>query len=113
MMLLYVILAVFIAILILFGIFLNKNACAMPLCHIICLSGNAAAVEQQVKACLRSRENRGLTGKLLFVDKGLEPEGIMAAQFLLARETEAILCAPEQVSEYINWEIDGFGSGTD
>lgn len=84
------------------------NAC---LCHVICLDD--AATEQQIKTCLRRQRSRKLSGKLLFVDVGLSPESVMTAQLLLARETEAILCAPDQALEYVKWEIDHFGAGTD
>ena len=85
-----------------------ENAC---LCHVVCLDDTA--VEQKIKACLRRQRSHELSGKLLLIDMGLSPESVMAAELLLARETEAILCAPEQALEYIKWEIDRFGAGTD
>ena len=84
-----------------------------PMYHIVFLQGDTAAVEQQIKFCLRKQKNRELSGKLLFIDRDLVPESIMTAELLLARETEAILCGPEQATEYIIWEIEHFGAGTD
>lgn len=111
---LYLALLLFLAFL---GIFLllqlqSRKSCP-ALCHVVCLSGPTARVEQQIHCCLKKQKKHIFCGTLLFVDRGLDPESIMAAQILLARETEAFLCAPEQVLEYINWEIEGIGAGTD
>lgn len=99
--------------LLIFGAFLRSVRTVSASCHVICLQGGSAQTEQQIKACLRRQRDRLMPGKLIFVDQGLDPEGQMTAQLLLINEPEALLCAPGQAVEYVIWEIENFGAGTD
>ena len=69
------------------------------LCHVVPLSGDAAAVEQSVRACLRT-----LRGRIVFVDVEMDPEAQIVAEHLLRRKPAATLCSVEQVSEFLRWE---------
>lgn len=92
---------------------LQRRCGSAALFHVVCLQGDTAAVEQQIRLCLKRQRNHTYDGILLFVDRDLSPESVLAAQILLSRETEAILCSAEQAKEYISWEIDQFGARTD
>ena len=66
--------------------------------HVIPLrGGNAAAV---LRAALRRRCDGDLRGRLIFVDCGMDAESQIAAQILLRRQS-AVLCAPEQLCQYM------------
>ncbi len=67
--------------------------------HIVPLRGGAASVEQRVRACLR-----GLRGRIVFVDKGMEPEAQLCVQLLLEKREGVFLCASEQLTDYLEWE---------
>lgn len=81
--------------------------------HIYRLRGDVSAVEQLVKACLRLREHRGMRGSLLFVDDGLDAEAQIAVAMLLRGQSEAYLCAKSQIGDFLQWERENFGAGTD
>lgn len=93
--------------------FLRSVHPLQSVCHVICLDGDAAHTEQQIRSSLRRQRDGILIGKLIFVDMGMEPEAQIAAQILLTREKSALLCAPKQVAEYVIWEIENFGTGAD
>lgn len=69
------------------------------ICHVVPLSGDAAAVEQTLRLCLRT-----LRGRIVFVDIDMDAEAQMTAEHLLRREPAAALCSPVQVSEFLRWE---------
>lgn len=81
--------------------------------HIYRLRGDASAVQQLVKACLRVREHRGMRGSLLFVDDGLDAEAQIAVAMLLRGQTGAYLCAKSQIGDFLQWERENVGAGTD
>lgn len=93
--------------------FLRSLHPVRSICHVVCLSGDAAHTEQQIRSSLRRQRDGLFNGKLIFVDVGLDPEAQIAAQVLLNREKAALLCAAKQVTEYVAWEIENFGTGTD
>lgn len=101
------------AVLMIFMSFLRSLHPVRPVCHVISLSGDAAETEQQIRSALRNQKDAVFSGKLIFVDTGLSPEAQIAAQVLLVREKAALLCSPKQVTEYVTWEIEKFGTGTD
>lgn len=71
---------------------------------VVCLRGNAAQVEQTVRACLRLRQRRPEFETLLFIDRGIDPEGQRVARLALRNETNAALCSAQQIPEFISWE---------
>ena len=75
--------------------------------HIVPLRGDAAWVEQRVRACLRC-----LRGRIVFVDIGMEPEAQLCAQLLLEKREGVCLCAPEELTDYLEWETT-LGARTD
>ena len=81
--------------------------------HIYRLRGDASAAQQLVKSCLRVREHRGMRGSLLFVDDGLDAEAQIAVGMLLRGQTGAHLCAKSQIVDFLQWERENFGAGTD
>lgn len=80
--------------------------------HIISLCGRSAEVQQRIRSCLWLRE-RGMRGRLLFVDRGMEPEAQIAAQMILREHPDAAVCHPSQIPEYIETENEELGTGTD
>lgn len=81
--------------------------------HVFRLRGNASAAQQLVKACLRLRQHRGMRGILLFVDDGLDAEAQIAVSLLLRGQTGAHLCAKSQIGDFLQWERENVGAGTD
>lgn len=81
--------------------------------HVYFLQGDSAQVEHTIRACLHLREHRGMSGMLIFADDGLTPEAQMAAELLLRRTPETVLCSKSQIIDYIRRENDGIGAGTD
>lgn len=80
--------------------------------HIVNLRGRTAEVQQRMRTCLWLRE-RGMRGRLLFVDRGMEPEAQIAAQMILHEHSDAALCHPAQICEYIETENEKLGTGAD
>lgn len=101
------------AVLMLLMAFLRSVRTLPSLCHLVYLQGDAADTEQLIRASFRRQRDGIYTGKLIFIDGGLEPEAQVTAQLLLTAEDAAVLCAPSQASEYVMWEIENFGTGTD
>ncbi len=81
--------------------------------HIYYICGDAAEAEHTIRGCLHLREHRGMRGMLIFADNGLTPEAQSAAELLLRREPDAVLCSAAQISDYIRLENDRLGAGTD
>ena len=75
--------------------------------HIVPLQGGVASVEQRVRACLR-----GLRGRIVFVDHGMESEAQLCVQLLLEKREGVTLCAREQLTDYLEWETT-LGARTD
>ena len=75
--------------------------------HIVPLKGTPAWVEQRVRTCLRC-----LRGRIVFVDLGMELEARVCVQLLLEKREGVFLCAPEQLTDYLEWETT-LGAGTD
>ena len=82
-------------------------------CHIFYLSGDDGLVEQQLRSCLRKQEQGKLPGRLIFVDCGLSAEAQITAQLMLQKRDCGVLCAPCQVTDYIEREKEIIGAGTD
>lgn len=80
---------------------------------IVRLEGNSSQVQQIIRACFRLREYRGYGEILIFTDGGIDAEAQLAAELMLRKHPEAVLCAPEQVVDYIRWEKETVGAGTD
>ena len=53
------------------------------------LQGGAAEVERQIRGCRWMREHRGLRAQIIWIDRGLTPEGQEAAARLL-RDAAAV-----------------------
>ena len=83
------------------------------ICHVIRLQGEASQTEQAIKSGLRLRKEQTLKGKLVFVDEGLSPDAQNAAELLLRKQENAILCSKSQLCELLNWEKEDIGTGTD
>ena len=81
-------------------------------CHVIPLSGDAAAVSSRAKRCLWQQRQHGLRGTLLFVDCGIEPEAQIALQLLLRGQT-AQVCSTAQAAEFLETEKYKVGAGAD
>lgn len=81
--------------------------------HVYFLQGDTAQTEHMIRACLHLREHRGMSGRLIFADDGLTPEAQVAAELLLRRTPETVLCSKSQIIDYIRRENDGVGAGTD
>ena len=82
-------------------------------CHIFYLSGEDGLIEQQLRTCLRMQERGKLRGRLIFVDCGLSPDAQMTVQLFLQGENRGVLCAPSQITDYLEWEKEVIGAGTD
>lgn len=82
-------------------------------CHIVYLQGAAAPVEQHIRTCLWLRERRGMRGTFYFVDHGLEPEALVAAQLLLQGRQGAVLCSGAQLLDHLEEENREIGAGAD
>lgn len=81
------------------------------ICHVVRLAGDSPKAEQTVKSCLRLRQD-GMWGRLIFVDAGLSAEAQIAVELLLRGQLNAVLCAQEQLEQYIQWERESIGAGT-
>ena len=51
--------------------------------------------------------------ELIFVDDGIDCEGQFAAELLLRRREDALLCSRSQLSEIIRTENEDIGAGAD
>lgn len=80
---------------------------------ILPLSGDAAAAQQQIRACRWLREHRGLRARVILVDRGLTPEAQNAVEQMIRGEQAEVLCAETQVMEYLGLEKEYIGTGTD
>ena len=56
---------------------------------LVYLRGDAGRVEQHMRACDWLRERRGVRGRVLFVDDGLDAEARHAAERFVVQELEA------------------------
>ena len=65
------------------------------------LQGGAAEVERQIRGCRWMREHRGLRAQIIWIDRGLTPEGQEAAARLLRDAAGEQLCAAGQAAEYL------------
>lgn len=65
------------------------------------LQGGAAEVERQIRGCRWMREHRGLRAQIIWIDRGLTPEGQEAAARLLRDAACEQLCAAGQAAEYL------------
>ena len=81
--------------------------------YVVLLKGNASLVQQTMRAALRQREWQGLRATLVFVDDGIDCEGQFAAELLLRRRENALLCSRSQLSEIIRTENEDIGAGAD
>ncbi len=82
-------------------------------CHIVYLRGSCTSATRLVRSALW-RESRGsLRGKLIFVDCGLDAEAQTAVELLLRNLPYSVLCAREQLTQYIETERDACGTGAD
>ena len=81
--------------------------------YVVPLKGDAALVQQTMRAALRQREWLGLRATLIFVDDGIDCEGQLAAELLLRRREDALLCSRSQLSEIIRTENEDIGAGAD
>ena len=59
---------------------------------LVYLRGDAGRVEQHMRACDWLRERRGVRGRVLFVDDGLDAEARHAAERFVAQESALYLC---------------------
>ena len=59
---------------------------------LVYLRGDAGRVEQHMRACDWLRERRGVRGRVLFVDDGLDAEERHAAERFVAQESALYLC---------------------
>ncbi len=92
------------------------EALLMPLperdtCMLVYLHGDVAQVQQCIRACRWLRERRGVRGQMLFVDRGLTPEGRQSAVRMMSEEPSLFLCADGE--EYTILEKWKRGAGTD
>ena len=90
--------------------FLPRPSCA---CHLIYLKSGRPDPAAQVQACLWRRRCGSLTGRLIFVDRGLAPQEQAAIALLLRRAEDAVLCSPAQAAEYTEMRSNELGAGTD
>ena len=81
--------------------------------YVLPLRGDSAQAEQTIRAALRLRERTGLCARLVFVDDGLDAEAQTAAELLLRKMDDAVLCAALQLPEFIRTENDNLGAGAD
>lgn len=81
--------------------------------YVVLLKGDAALVQQTMRAALRQREWQGLRATLIFVDDGIDCEGQFAAELLLRRREDAFLCSRSQLPEMIRTENEDIGAGAD
>ena len=58
-------------------------------------------VERQIRGCRWMREHRGLRAQIIWIDRGLTPEGQEAAARLLRDAAGEQLCAAGQAAEYL------------
>ena len=63
------------------------------------LQGGAAEVERQIRGCRWMREHRGLRAQIIWIDRGLTPEGQEAAARLLRDAAGEQLCAAGQLHQ--------------
>ncbi len=82
-------------------------------CHIFFLCGDDAQVEQQLRSCLWFRKQRGLRGKMIFVDCGISAQAQITAQLMLKNDDTTHICAFQQINDYIRWEKETIGTGAD
>ena len=82
-------------------------------CHIIYLKDGHPSPDAQVQACLWRRRCGTLTGKLVFVDCGIDAQAQTAIQLLLRRAEDAVLCGAMQIAEHTEMRNDELGAGTD
>lgn len=80
---------------------------------VVRLEGNSSQVQQIIRACLRLREHRGYGELLIFTDGGIDTEAQLAAELMLRKHPEAVLCSQRQAADYIRWEKETVGAGTD
>lgn len=64
------------------------------------LQGGAAEVERQIRGCRWMREHRGLRAQIIWVDRGLTPEGRRPPHAARDAAGEQ-LCAAGQAAEYL------------
>ena len=69
------------------------------------LQGGAAEVERQIRGCRWMREHRGLRAQIIWIDRGLTPEGQEAAARLLRDAAGEQLCAAGQAAEYLDGKM--------
>ncbi len=81
--------------------------------YVVFLQGDAAKVEQTVRAALRLRHRQGLRAWLIFVDDGIDTEAQIAVELLLRRQNNALLCAQSQLAEIIRTENERIGTRAD
>ncbi len=78
---------------------------------LVYLRGDAAQVQQRIRACGWLRERRGVRGRVIFVDTGLSEEARCAALQLTQGDAAVLLCcAGEEYGILEKWKR---GTGTD
>lgn len=82
-------------------------------CHVIYLDPGQMDPAALAQACLWRRRGGALTGKLIFVDGGIDASSRAAIERLLQKADEAVLCLPAQAADYLETEYDGVGTGAD
>lgn len=65
------------------------------------LQGGAAEVERAIRGCRWMREHRGLRAQIIWIDRGLTPEGRRPPARLLRDAAGEQLCAAGQAAEYL------------
>ena len=80
---------------------------------IVYLHGDAAQVQQTIRACRWLRECRGVQGELLLVDCGLPEEARKAAELMICGDDTVNLCEQAHLTDYLRLENTGIGTGTD
>lgn len=86
------------------------EALLMPLpeddtCLLVYLRGDSGQVEQHMRACDWLRERRGVRGRVLFVDDGLDAEARHIAERFVAQEPALHLCGSgEEYTVLESWK---------
>ncbi len=68
---------------------------------LLCARGDGQELEQQVRALVMLRRERGIVGEILVVDCGLSEEGRHLCYLLARQEHSVTLCHCEEIENYL------------
>ncbi len=80
---------------------------------VVYLRGDAAHVQQSIRACRWLRERRGIYGQVLLVDCQLKEEARKAAELMICSDDTIKMCKGTELADYLRLESTEVGAGTD